>query len=151
MSTSVESLKVKCNEGYINLSKWLIGLSTGTIVFSIKLIQPGIPEYLGMVLVWGLICLVLSIVAGVVSVRLRLDSLGYNIMVLLNKSELAKAETHNRVTTSKMKALQATIKKQEKAFDIRNIVAVAFFALHQWTFFLGIALAATFGILSIQL
>jgi len=72
MSEAKEKL---INEGYTSLSKLLISLATGTIVFSVNLIKPIAENWEKYFLVFGLVLLVCSVALGVTYVRLKLDSL----------------------------------------------------------------------------
>ena len=159
---SIEELIDKVNEGYTNLSKWLIALSAGTIVFSVRLIKSDTPEHLNMLLIWGLGSLVLSILAGTIFVRLRFDNLHYNLLELRTKKRLDELKVHNPEEKLKRGKKEITVKnrlqeltrmrnKAERNYDLINIFLVIFFPLQQWTFLLGIILITFFGICNIKL
>jgi len=81
---SVEKLLEITTEGYTDLAKWLIGLSTGAIVFTVRLIKPDTSVFWRGELVFGLCLLIVSILLGVRYVKLRLDYANYNLEAILN-------------------------------------------------------------------
>ncbi|MDD5546877.1 MAG: hypothetical protein PHO67_07005 [Candidatus Omnitrophica bacterium] len=144
------------NREYINLSKWMIGLSTGAIVFSVRFIKPETPQYLNSILIYGLGFLVLNIITGVIFVRLRIDALYYELIDLRAKSEISGLSNNNpeeeierggKKTKVKdiLKHDDCVIKKANKRFKIINDVIVVILPIHQWSFFFGILFIAIFG------
>ena len=160
---SIERLIDKVNEGYTDLSKWLIALSAGTIVFSVRLIKSNTPEHLSMLLIWGLVLLVLSILTGSIFVRLRFDNLHYNLLELRTKERLNELKTHHNpeeklerggkeiTVKDRFQELTRMRDKAERKYDLINKFLVFLFPLQQWTFLLGIVLVTLFGMYSIKL
>ncbi|MFA5335750.1 MAG: hypothetical protein WC324_02395 [Candidatus Omnitrophota bacterium] len=144
------------NERYINLSKWMIGISTGAIVFSVRLVKPETPHYLNQVLLYGLGFLVLNIFSGVTFVRLRIDALYYQLLELRVKTEIENLRNDDLERELKwggkkkkikdiLKYDEDLIKKTQKKFKRINNAVVIILPIHQWTFFFGITLVAIFG------
>lgn len=72
----------KINDGYSSLAKWLISLSSGTIVFSANLLKQEASKCMSTLFILGLALLVLTILLGVFYVRFGLDCLHYNLMCI---------------------------------------------------------------------
>ncbi len=156
----IDKLGTETDKEYKNLSKWLIALSTGTIVLSVKLITPNIPQYLSMLLIWGLCSLILCIISGVVFVRLRIDTLFYLHLKLLLQQDIKviKAWLPEKVVDFGNKKIKASevlkIKEKQNKQVNRKIkwidnILVVFLPIQQWSFFLGIILIAIFGMNSV--
>lgn len=76
----------KANEEYISISKWLIGLSTGTIVFITGMSQS--TGFWKGVLALGLLLLIISILLGIKFVTLMIDKLLIQLGSILTLKEL---------------------------------------------------------------
>lgn len=156
----IDKLSTETDKEYKNLSKWLIGLSTGAIVFSVKLITLSTPQYLSEILIWRLCFLVLCIISGVVFVRLRIDVLFYEHLNLIIQQDIKRIKGWNAeemVDWGKKKikaneALRIRERESERLCRKINIISnflVVILPIQQWSFFLGIILIAIFGAHSI--
>jgi hypothetical protein len=145
------------NKGYIDLSKWMIGLATGTIIFTVRLIRVGTPLYLINVLIYGLGFLVLSVISGVVFVRLRIDALFYELLqvrtagdiVILKQDEPDKEIEYGKKKRKVKDILQEWIHINKVAkwkYETINKFVVFFLPVQQWSFFLGLIIISIFGV-----
>ena len=144
-----DQLRSEVNEGYTDLAKWLIGLATGAIVFSIKLTNPSIPSYLNILLKLGLGSLVFSILSGVIFVRLRIDSKHYNLCGIRVDDRINELNNESQENTQEINRLQKISRKAKRNFRLINILLRYLLPLHHWTFIFGISLIAIFGILTL--
>jgi len=153
MADIKEKLIEATNEGYSNLSKWLIGLATGTIIFSVKLVSPSTSSFLKSLLVFGLGLLVLSIILGIRSVTLRLDGLHYNYLWLENKDRFNENLSNHNIRDSKFeenqKIFKETIDKANKNMLKTSDEVLILYLWQQGLFYVGLVLVSVFAIYSI--
>ena len=156
MSDPKEKLIDATNEGYSNLCKWLIGLATGTIIFSVKLVSISTPSFWKNCLAAGLVLLVISIILGIRGVTLRLDGLHYNYLWLENKDRFdANLQRRNEVGEDSefeknQKSLQDTIVAADGNMKRVNKQILCLFFWQQLSFYIGIVVVSIFGIYSIR-
>lgn len=147
-------------EGQINLAKWIITLSTGSIVFSVQLIKPGTGIWWKAEIVFALGLLVISIILGVRYVRRSLDSLAFQLNLIMIEDELASIrnldpETKVVINGKEAKAKDAIviangiIVQDDKSNEIAHKEAKGCYLWHQRLFYFGIILIALFGLLNI--
>lgn len=145
-----DQLTDEVNAGYNDLAKWLIGLSTGAIVFSIKLANPNIPSYLNILLKLGLGLLVFSILSGVIFVRFRIDNKHYNLSSIRVDGRINELNNEPQKNSQEINRLQKISKKARSNFRLINILLRYLLPLHHWTFIFGISLIAVFGIMTLR-
>jgi len=143
MSDVREKLIDITNEGYINLSKWLITLATGTIVFSIKLISSSTNLFFKSLLTFGLGLLLISIILGVRYVRLRLDGTHFNYVYLEARHRLENNLETDRVELEKK--MKEAVKKMKEIGDI----VFDLFSWQEKLFYAGLVIVGVFGIYNV--
>lgn len=148
-SNARDQLMDEVNKGYTDLAKWLIGLATGAIVFSIKLISPDTPICLNILLKLGLGSLVFSILSGVIFVRLRIDCKHYNLCGIRVDNRINELNNEAQENKQEIDTLQKISRKAKRNFRLINILLRYLLPLHHWTFIFGISLIATFGIMTL--
>ncbi|MFA6321435.1 MAG: hypothetical protein WCY36_06230 [Candidatus Omnitrophota bacterium] len=161
ITRSKENLFKETNEGYVSLSKWLIALSTAAIAFGASLVKPNTAFIWKQELFFGLGLLVISILAGVRSVRLKLDYTLYNLETILNTEALnhmkgfpvdeeQEVEGVKRKAGDIVKSFEEKIEAREKHMDRINTELCPLFNWQQWLFYSGITLIAIFGVASVH-
>lgn len=157
---TVEKLNTEVGEGYTNLAKWIIALSTGAIAFGVTLIKPGIVIRWKGELFFGLGLLGISILVGVRYVRLRIDATLCNLEAIMNIKRLEVIKTLNPndeqiVNGEKLKRSDLIniyykkINARETQFDNINKDLMALAKWQQRLFYIGISLIVLFGAVSI--
>lgn len=147
-------------EGQINLAKWIITLSTGSIVFSVRLIKPETGIWWKGELVFGLGLLVISIVLGVRYVRRSLDSLAFQLNLIMLEDQLTSIRNLDPETKVIINGKEAKVKDaigiandiivhDDKSNDIAHKEARGCYLWHQRLFYFGIILIAFLGLLNI--
>jgi hypothetical protein len=158
---SKEELFKEIQEGYDSLSKWLITLSTAAIAFGVSLVKPDTALIWKQELSFGLGLLVISIVAGVRYVRLRIDYSLYNLENILNTERLSymkgyPADVEEEVDGKKRKAgdivkdFYKRMELRERHMNKINDSLRPLFRWQQWLFYIGIILIAIFGVASVH-
>jgi len=127
------------NEGYANLSKWLIALATGTVIFSVKLVNSALGNFWRYELLLGLVLLMISIIFGVRCVRLRLDGLHFDYLGL----KLRNSNNHSEEN-------RATLEWANKRFGEVNKEVLFYLTWQERVFYLGLIMVTIFGIYSIK-
>jgi hypothetical protein len=155
-----EKLSDFITDGQTNLAKWLISLSTGAIVFSVRLIGPQTSPLWKIELTFGIALLIFSIILGVRYVKLTLDFSGLDLQVIMNTTQLnafrglSLEEEHlfngSRIKVSSIiKILDDNIKVANQKMDNLNNFLVGFYLYQERLFYAGIVLIAVFGIYNI--
>lgn len=155
-----EELLNNINEGYTNLSKWIISLSAAAIIFSVRLVKPGTTIFWRGELAFGLGVLVISILLGVGYVKLRLDFALRNLEVILDTKKLGYFSKLTQEVDYEYDGKKTKVKDiiqnltngisgtEQEMGAINNTLA----SLYKWQhclFYLGIILIAIFGVCSI--
>jgi len=83
-----QELGKEINANYKELAKWLIALSTGAIVFSVKMVNNETLPIWRDLLALALGLLLISIVVGVRYVRLLIDFKGHNCNRIIDRHNL---------------------------------------------------------------
>lgn len=147
-------------EGQMSLAKWIITLSTGAIVFSVRLIKPGAAIGWKAELIFGLTTLIISVVLGVRYVRRSLDGLMAHLNILVNEDQYASLDKsdvektmnfNNKETKVKdvIKSILGIINKNKDRLKIIDIETRNCYLWQQRLFYLGISLIAAFGLFNI--
>ncbi len=156
-----EKLHTQVEEGYTNLAKWIIAISTGAIAFGVSLVRSGTTAEWKQGLFSGLVLLGISILLGVRYVRLRLDGVLYNLEVILNERQLEamkKLNPNDELTDNDGKKLKRSdlicrydkgIKETEAKMERINKDLIVLSKWQQRFFYLGIGLIMLFGVLSV--
>ncbi len=148
----------KINEAYISLSKWLIGLSTGAIVFIV-----GISKSRGFwkwELAVGLFFLIISILVGIRFVSLLIDKSFFKMGITVtekllnyfkNKDSEAEYEFESKIVKVKDILRNLTKDYNDWVHDIKKIRSkhVACFSWQKRLFYIGIVMIALFGLFNI--
>ena len=143
----IDELTDKVNDGYSALSKWLISLSSGVIVFSINLITPETDAQTKLILLCGLGLLVITILLGVLYVRFGIDAIHYNLMCIgldEQKEELknVKDSAEKEKFSKKRDRLH---NKQNARYERINKIMPFIIPLLTWSFIFGVALVVVFA------
>ena len=156
----IEKLNSEVGEGYTNLAKWIIALSTGAIAFGVSLVKPETSIAWKQELFFGLGLLGISIVIGGRYVRLRIDATLYNLEVIINTNRLKDMRNHpddeqtvngkNLKKSDLINIYNKKINERETKFDRINKDLIVLFKWQQILFYIGIGLILLFGVLSIQ-
>lgn len=141
-----KELHTQVEEGYTNLAKWIIALSTGAIAFGASLVKPETTIVWKEELFFGLFMLGISILAGVRYVRLRIDGVLFNLEVILNQRQLEAIKRNNPNNIS-IEKHDKRIKETETKMERINKDLVTLSNLQQILFYLGIGSIMIFGVL----
>jgi hypothetical protein len=147
------------NEGQTSLAKWLIGLSTGVIVFSVKLIKPETSLFWKNELTLGLAVLIVSIILGVRYVRAVLDGAGYVLRRLCNLKSIdvySKLNPDDEVdyegkkikVKDKIQELRVSDKDFRQKLNKTSKTELSCYLWQQRLFYVGIVLVTIFGIIN---
>lgn len=148
----------KINEAYISLSKWLIGLSTGSIVFITGMSKPS--GFWKWELALGLLNLIISILLGIKFVASIIDKSFFQLGAYLThrylyffKNKDAESEYEFESNIKKVKDIVEDLSKDYSDFkdDIKKLREkhVACFLWQQRLFLIGIVMIALFGLFHI--
>ncbi|GEM_PF-1816586 len=155
-----EKLLEEINQGYISLSKWVIGLSTGAMVFSAGLIVPEAQPFWKLMLIIGLALLFISMILGVIYVKLRLNYAVHNLNELVDTDEYNIYALAQKGSQYRFNGEMKPIEEIWEIFDTKNIATeramkkiykalVILIRCQLCLFFIGIIAVAIFGVFSL--
>ena len=147
----IYKLKVRVNDGYKDLVKWIIGLSSGIIVFSTRMVTSDGSEYFNSILIYGLGLHAATILFGVLYVRYGLDATFYNLMCI--GIEDSVEELNSQPDSEGKKKLLAEYtknhKKQKGRIKIINSMLKYMVPLVTWCFILGTTVIVFYAYLKV--
>lgn len=139
----------------IKLSKWIIALSSGTAIFSVRLVTENTSIFWRYELILGAALLFFSILAGVRYVTLKIESLRNWVVHSTASNDIRAAESVASVESSLKLEKLIEMAKEDKTEAGKNMdkISPQTTTLFRWQhglFYAGMILIVIFGVFSIS-